>query len=90
MRIDKMSEVVWFDWNDEVFARADAEHKPVLLAIRVAWCSSCAEMDRTSYSEPSIIKLISERFIPIRVDADRRPDINERYSLGVVGQRRYF
>ena len=82
MRIDKMSEVVWFDWNDEVFARADAEHKPVLLAIRVAWCSSCAEMDRTSYSEPSIIKLISERFIPIRVDADRRPDINERYHLG--------
>jgi uncharacterized protein YyaL (SSP411 family) len=39
-------------------------------------------MDRTSYADPSIATFINERFIPIRVDADDRPDISERYNLG--------
>jgi uncharacterized protein YyaL (SSP411 family) len=39
-------------------------------------------MDRTSYADSTVADLINDRFIPIRVDADRRPDISERYSLG--------
>ena len=77
-----MPAVTWLDWNDEAFARADAEQKPVLLAIGATWCSSCAEMDRTSYADPTTVAIINQRFIPIKVDADRRPDINERYNLG--------
>jgi len=39
-------------------------------------------MDRTSYADPAIVTLIDRGFVPVRVDADRRPDIGERYSLG--------
>ena len=39
-------------------------------------------MDRTSYSDPAVIALVADHFIPVRVDADDRPDISERYSLG--------
>jgi hypothetical protein len=39
-------------------------------------------MDRTSYSDPGIVTLVNERFVAIKVDTDRRPDISERYSLG--------
>lgn len=39
-------------------------------------------MDRTSYADPAIVSVIHDRFVPIRVDADRRPDISERYALG--------
>lgn len=74
--------VAWLDWTREAFARAEAEQKPILLSIGASWCSSCHEMDRTSYADPAIAALINERFVPIRVDADRRPDITERYSLG--------
>jgi hypothetical protein len=38
--------------------------------------------DRTSYADPEITAFINDRFVPIRVDADDRPDISERYSLG--------
>ncbi len=31
---------------------------------------------------PGVAALVNERFVPVRVDADRRPDISERYSLG--------
>ena len=76
------TEVAWQPWSSPAFARARAERKPVLLSIAVEWCRWCAEMDRTSYSDPAIATLINERFLPIRVDADERPDISERYSLG--------
>ena len=39
-------------------------------------------MDRTSYADPAIVSVIHDRFVSIRVDADRRPDISERYALG--------
>src|SRR5215212_1463149 len=74
--------VAWVPWNGRAFARARAERKPVLLSISVPWCRWCREMDRTSYADPSIATLINERFVPIRVDADERPDIGERYTLG--------
>ena len=39
-------------------------------------------MDRTSYADSTVITILNDHFIPIRVDADDRPDIGERYSLG--------
>src|SRR5918999_4912417 len=39
-------------------------------------------MDRTSYADPGVASLVAERFVPVRVDADRRPDISSRYTLG--------
>ena len=74
--------VAWLPWSSQAFARARGERKPVLLAISATWCHSCHEMDRTSYADPFIATFINERFVPIRVDADERPDISERYNLG--------
>jgi len=39
-------------------------------------------MDRTSYADPAVTELVADRFVPVRVDADRRPDISSRYTLG--------
>jgi uncharacterized protein YyaL (SSP411 family) len=39
-------------------------------------------MDTTTYSDDKVAHLIENRFIPIRVDRDRRPDIDRRYNMG--------
>jgi uncharacterized protein len=39
-------------------------------------------MDATTFASPDVVSLVKDRFIPVRVDADRRADINERYNLG--------
>jgi uncharacterized protein YyaL (SSP411 family) len=72
----------WQEWDPAAFARAARERKPVLLSITAAWCGACHEMDRTTYADPQVDAIVRERFIPVRVDTDRRPDINERYNLG--------
>ncbi len=74
--------VAWVPWGEAAFARARREGKPVLLSITATWCPTCREMDRTTYGDPSIATLINTRFVPVRVDADGRPDVSERYSLG--------
>ena len=74
--------IEWLEWNATVFARAARERKPVLLSITAEWCGACHEMDRTTYADSRVAALVRDRFLPVRVDADRRPDINERYNLG--------
>src|SRR6187397_1565340 len=71
----------WLPWGADAFARAAREGKPVLLSITAAWCRACHEMDSTTYADPAVAALVRDRFVPVRVDADRRPDINERYNL---------
>ena len=39
-------------------------------------------MDAATYAHPEVVNIVDSRFLPIRVDADRRPDVNERYNLG--------
>jgi hypothetical protein len=83
--------VEWREWSDEAFAQARAEGKLVLLDIGAVWCHWCHVMDdgipgdpvhRGTYSDPEVLELINEHFIPIKVDNDRRPDINARYNMG--------
>ena len=74
--------VRWLPWGAEAFARARAEDRPVLLSIAAPWCESCLDMDRTTYADPGVAGMVNEQFVPIRVNADRRPDISDRYSLG--------
>jgi uncharacterized protein YyaL (SSP411 family) len=74
--------VPWEPWGEAAFARASREGKPVLLSISAAWCRACHEMDRTTYADPSIETFVRDRFVPVRVDTDHRPDINDRYNLG--------
>ena len=65
-----------------VRARRKPRTKPILLAISAVWCHWCHVMDETSYSDPEVIRTINKRFVPVRVDNDRRPDVNARYNMG--------
>ena len=77
-----MADIQWLPWSAVPFARARAGRRPVLLSIVTGWSHACRTMEDTSYADPEVISIVNERFIPVRVDADRRPDISERYSLG--------
>jgi uncharacterized protein YyaL (SSP411 family) len=77
-----MPTIDWLSWSPDAFDRARVEGKPVLLSISASWCHWCHEMDRTTYGDGRVAGLIGRSFVPIRVDADRRPDISERYQLG--------
>ncbi len=70
----------WRAWGEEAFQEAVQQDKPIFLLITSSWCQWCHIMDETTLSEKSIITIINNDYIPIRVDSDMRPDINTRYN----------
>ncbi|HEX3369578.1 MAG TPA: DUF255 domain-containing protein [Candidatus Cybelea sp.] len=81
-RPNRAGEIDWMGWSADAFARAAAEDRPILLSISAVWCHWCHVMDETTYSDPAVIETINRRFVPIRVDNDKRPDVNSRYNMG--------
>jgi uncharacterized protein YyaL (SSP411 family) len=81
-RPNRAHEIAWLPWGSEAFERAQREEKPILLAISAVWCHWCHVMDETSYSDEGVIAAIRDRYVQVRVDNDRRPDVNARYNQG--------
>src|SRR5690606_9732742 len=51
----------------------------VLLHLTAQWCHWCHLMDETTYSDPAVIQMLNDELVPIRVDGDRYPHVQERY-----------
>jgi uncharacterized protein YyaL (SSP411 family) len=73
----------WHEWGDAAFARAKAEDKPMLLDIGAVWCHWCHVIDRESYENAEIAKIINENFVAVKVDRDERPDVDARYQSAI-------
>lgn len=75
-------EIHWASWGQAAFEKAQREDKLILLDLTAVWCHACHIMDETTYKNPTIIELLNEQFIAIRVDTDRMPDVAARYRRG--------
>lgn len=79
-RPNRADKIHWRSWDEAAFQEAAQAEKPVLLMLTSMWCQWCHMMDETTLSEPGIITIINNDYIPMRVDGDLRPDINQRYN----------
>ena len=75
-------EIAWREWGPEAFDEAARLDLPILLNLTAVWCHWCRMMDETTYSDAGIIADIGERVLPIRVDADIYPHVQDRYIAG--------
>jgi uncharacterized protein YyaL (SSP411 family) len=73
----------WHEWGDAAFACAKSADKPILLDIGAVWCHWCHVIDRESYENAEIAKIINEHFVAVKVDRDERPDVDSRYQSAV-------
>jgi uncharacterized protein len=73
----------WHEWGEGAFTRAKHEDKPILLDIGAVWCHWCHVIDRESYENPEVAKIINEHFVPVKVDRDERPDVDARYQSAI-------
>jgi hypothetical protein len=83
LRSARHQPVQWHPWGEAAFAQAQAENKPILLDIGAVWCHWCHVMDRESYEDPEIARIVNEHFIAVKVDRDERPDVDTRYQAAV-------
>jgi uncharacterized protein YyaL (SSP411 family) len=75
----KDNPVDWSPWGEEALARAREEDRPILLSIGYSACHWCHVMERESFEDEQTARLMNERFVPIKLDREERPDIDSIY-----------
>ena len=79
LKYDK-SAINWYQWNERTLQKAKEEHKAIFLFIGSSTSHWSDVMQEESFSKKNIIELLNERFIPIIVDKNQRPDIEKYYQ----------
>jgi len=72
----------WQHFEPATLKAAALADRPVLMVITVPWCQYCRELLATSFADPQVVAAINESLVPVLVDAERRPDVNQRYGTG--------
>jgi hypothetical protein len=75
--------VDWYPWGDEAFEKAAREDKPVFLSIGYSTCHWCHVMERESFENEDVARILNQHFVSIKVDREERPDIDRIYMLFV-------
>ena len=68
--------VDWHPWGDEALDKARSEEKLILVSIGYSSCHWCHVMERESYEDSAVARLMNEHFINIKVDREERPDLD--------------
>jgi uncharacterized protein YyaL (SSP411 family) len=71
--------VDWYPWCDKAFSKALAKNKPIFLSIGYSTCHWCHVMEKESFEDIEVAKLLNETFVSIKVDREERPDIDKIY-----------
>jgi hypothetical protein len=75
--------VDWFAWNEEAFAKARGENRPIFLSIGYSTCHWCHVMERESFESEKIGAYLNDHFVSIKVDREERPDVDKIYMTFV-------
>ncbi len=75
--------VDWYPWGEEALSRARLENKPILLSIGYSACHWCHVMERESFENEEIARLMNENFVAVKVDREERPDLDQIYMEAV-------
>jgi len=75
--------VDWRPWGAEAFETARALQRPIFLSVGYATCHWCHVMEEESFESPDIAEILNERFVPVKVDREERPDVDAIYMQSV-------
>ncbi len=76
--------VDWYAWGPQAFAKAQQENKPIFLSIGYSTCHWCHVMEKESFENPLIARLLNKYFVAVKVDRERRPDVDATYMAAVM------
>ncbi len=75
--------VHWVAWSADVFERAKAEDKMVLISVGYSACHWCHVMEHECFEDEEVAALMNTHFINVKVDREERPDVDQIYMTAV-------
>ncbi|MCX8203828.1 MAG: thioredoxin domain-containing protein, partial [Nitrososphaeria archaeon] len=75
--------VDWYPWGEGAFRKARDEDKPIFLSVGYLACHWCSVMERESFEDEETAKLLNRHFVPVKVDREEHPHVDEYYMRAV-------
>lgn len=77
MRLHAADPVPWREWSPDVFRAAAEADRLVFVTVGFAACHWCHVMQHESFADPEIAALLGQAFVPVVVDREQRPDLDQ-------------
>ena len=71
--------VNWYPWGEKALKKAKDENKMIIISIGYAACHWCHVMEKESFEDTAVARVMNEHFISIKVDREERPDVDQVY-----------
>ena len=76
--------VNWLPWGPDALKLANELNRPIFLSIGYAACHWCHVMEHESFEDEETAEILNEYFVPIKVDREERPDLDEIYMNATI------
>ena len=74
-------EIAWTEDYDGAVHRAAASNSILLLHFYGDYCPPCKLLDKKTFKDPTLVSAINSTVIPVKINADRRRDLAEKYNV---------
>ena len=74
--------IKWRNWDESLFTDAQKDSRLIFLFLSPAWCTPCDRMEKEVLSTDNVAALVNQNYLPVKIDADRYPNLYDRYHLG--------
>ena len=72
--------VNWYAWSKKAFDKAKKEHKLIFLSIGYSTCHWCHVMERESFENEDVAKVLNDNYVAIKVDREEMPSIDKHFQ----------
>ncbi|WP_176758772.1 thioredoxin domain-containing protein [Thiohalorhabdus denitrificans] len=79
LRMHADNPVEWYPWGEAAFERARRTNRPLFISVGYFTCHWCHVMERESFTDPEIARLLNRHFVAVKVDREQRPDLDQAY-----------
>ena len=72
---EKAAKIEWLDY-DKGLIKGKEENKHIFIDFTAKWCGWCKKLDRETFADPDVIKMLDEHFVSIKVDGESKRKLN--------------
>ena len=80
LRQHATSPIAWLPYGESGLAAARAENRLIFLSIGYATCHWCHVMNRESFQDPDVAKVLNNSYISVKMDRDQHPEADSYYN----------
>ena len=72
--------VTWIGYNEALSLGRDFD-KPIFIHFTAPWCKWCQKMREVTYTDPRVIRYLTENFSSVMVDTGKLPTLARKYGV---------